>query len=155
MKPAPPHQLATRAGFLLRRAHQVAVALFTEEVGAVPLTPPQHNVLSMLLAHPRCHQTALGRLVGYDRATIGAVVAGLEARGLVVRASSPTDRRLKTLTITADGRRLLRAAGGVMDRINERVLGLLLPEQRPIFLAMLSKVAAAMPEAAEARSADR
>jgi hypothetical protein len=79
------HDLSHRPGFLLRKAHQVAVAIFSQEVGKLALTPPQHNVLSSLMANPGCHQTELGRIVGYDRATVGAVLAGLEARELVER----------------------------------------------------------------------
>lgn len=144
------HHLTGRAGFLLRKAHQVAVAVFSDEVGAIPLTPPQHNVLSMLLSHPGCHQTEMGRLVGYDRATVGTVVNGLAARSLLLRSSSATDKRLKTLTLTPKGRQLLKASGMAMDRINERVLAPLTPQERPAFLAMLARVALVdTPEAAD------
>jgi DNA-binding MarR family transcriptional regulator len=135
------HDHAHRPGFLLRKAHQVAVAIFMEEVGKLALTPPQHNVLSALLANPGCHQTEIGRIVGYDRATVGPVLAGLESRGLVERSGSADDRRRKTLTLTRKGRSLLDASNAAMDRINQRLLEPLAMHERPMFIALLSRVA--------------
>ena len=136
------HDLSRRPGFLLRRAHQVAVAIFAEEVGPIALTPPQHNVLSAVNAHPGLHQTEVSRLVGYDRATVGAVLAGLEARGLIRRAGSTLDRRLKTLTLTRRGRQLLADSDAAMERINDRIVASLAPRERRIFIDLLAKVAA-------------
>ena len=136
------HDLSRRPGFLLRRAHQVAVAIFAEEVGRIALTPPQHNVLSAVHAHPGSHQTEVSRIVGYDRATVGAVLAGLEARELIRRAGSADDRRLKTLKLTRRGEQLLVASNAAMERINERIVAPLAPRERKVFIALLAKVAA-------------
>ena len=141
------HDLSRRPGFLLRRAHQVAVAIFVEEVGTIALTPPQHNVLSAVHAHPGSHQTEVSRLVGYDRATVGAVLAGLEARQLIRRAGSADDRRLKTLTLTPRGKQLLVASNAAMERINERIVAPLAPRERKVFIALLAKVAASADKA--------
>jgi MarR family transcriptional regulator, lower aerobic nicotinate degradation pathway regulator len=137
----PEHDLGRRPGFLLRKAHQVAVAIFFEEVGAVSLTPPQHNVLAAVQAYPSSHQTALSRIVGYDRATVGAVLAGLEARALVRRAGASNDRRLKTIRITPKGAALLRASAAAMERINRRIVECLEPHERAQFIGMLAKIA--------------
>jgi len=135
------HDLSHRPGFLLRRAHQAAVAIFAEEVGRIELTPPQHNVLSAVRARPGCHQTGLSRMVGYDRATVGALLAGLEGRRLVKREPSAHDRRVRTLTLTARGRQLLEASTAAMERINARILEPLEPDERELFIALLSKIA--------------
>jgi DNA-binding MarR family transcriptional regulator len=135
------HDHTQRPGFLLRKAHQVAVAIFMEEVGKLALTPPQHNVLSALTANPGCHQTEIGRIVGYDRATVGAVLTGLESRGLVERNGSEHDRRRKTLTVTRKGRGLVAASNAAMDRINDRLLEPLAVHERPMFIALLTRMA--------------
>jgi DNA-binding MarR family transcriptional regulator len=135
------HDLSYRPGFLLRKAHQVAVAIFTEEIGKLALTPPQHNVLSALMANPECHQTEIGRIVGYDRATVGAVLATLEGRGLIERNGSESDRRIKKLTLTRKGQTLLNASNAAMDRINQRILDPLAVYERPLFVALLSRLA--------------
>jgi DNA-binding MarR family transcriptional regulator len=135
------HDLSRRPGFLLRKAHQVAVAIFAEEVGSIALTPPQHNVLSAVHARPGSHQTEISRMVGYDRATVGAVLAGLEARELIKRDGSARDRRLKTLKLTRRGRQLLEASNAAMERINERIVAPLAPRERELFIALLAKIA--------------
>ena len=139
------HDLSHRPGFLLRRAHQVAVAIFAQEVGRIALTPPQHNVLSAIAARPGCHQTELSKIVGYDRATVGAVLAGLESRDLVKRDGSLEDRRLKTLTLTPLGKKLLRASTAAMERINARILEPLHSRDRALFIELLSKIATTDP----------
>lgn len=137
------HDLHRRPGFLLRQAHQVAVAIFFEEIGDVPLTPPQHNVLATVQAFPDSHQTALARLVAYDRATVGAVLAGLENRELIVRNGAPGDRRLKTIRITRQGSALLKSSAAAMERISQRVVERLSPAEQSQFTDMLARVASA------------
>jgi DNA-binding MarR family transcriptional regulator len=83
--------------------------------------------------------------VGYDRATMGAVLLGLEARGLIRRRGSAKDRRLKLLTITPRGEQLLKLAEPVAERINERVMEILAPEERETFVRLLAKIAASSP----------
>lgn len=133
--------LARRPGFLLRKAHQVAVAIFTDEIGKLALTPPQHNLLAAVRAHPGCHQTGLARMVGYDRATVGAMLAGLEARALIQRDGSLQDKRLKTLKLTRRGVRLLQSADAAIERISERIVAPLARDERPVFLGLLAKIA--------------
>jgi DNA-binding MarR family transcriptional regulator len=140
-RPDDMHDLSNRPGFLLRKAHQVAVAIFSEEVGPLALTHPQHNVLSALMANPGCHQTEIGRIVGYDRATVGSVLAGLEARQLVERRDSDKDKRSKTLTLTRTGKKLLNESNEAMDRINLRILEPLAVHERPLFIALLARIA--------------
>lgn len=155
MAPAPDdlHDLSHRPGFLLRKAHRVAVAIFSEEIGNLTLTPPQHNMLSALMASPGCHQTELGRIVGYDRATVGVALAGLETRQLVERRGSEHDRRLKTLTLTRASRQLLSASNAAMDRINRRILEPLAVHERPLFIALLARIAFSGPQAKAAAAA--
>ena len=135
------HDLAHRPGFLLRKAHQVAVAIFHDEIGELELTPPQHNVLAAILAHPGSHQVEISRRVGYDRATVGALLVNLEARKLISRRSSSTDRRIRTLHITAEGKRLMSASTPAMVRINRQILEPLASHERELFVFLLAKIA--------------
>lgn len=129
--------LYARPGFLLRRAHQIAVGIFVEECAAYGLTPPQHSTLIVIDRCPALDQAALARAIGFDRATIGQVVEGLETRGLLKRQNSRTDKRRKTLVLTADGRALMRRAAGAIHRTSERLLAPLRPAQRKQFVELL------------------
>ena len=129
--------LYARPGFLLRRAHQIAVGIFVEECAAYGLTPPQHSTLIVIERCPGLDQAALARAIGFDRATIGQVVEGLEARGLLKRQSSRADKRRKTLLLTPRGRALMRRAAPAIRRTSERLLAPLRSSQRRLFVELL------------------
>ena len=87
---SPVGSLASRPGFLIRRLHQIHVALFLEECGAFDVTPVQYSIMSAVQANPGLDQASLGEEVGVDRATLANVAGRLESRGLVQRRASPT-----------------------------------------------------------------
>src|SRR5438128_1858094 len=68
-------------GHLIRRAHQVSVAVFMEETAGFDATPVQFAILNALLEDPGEDQVTLSRKVAFDAATFGAVIARLEGRG--------------------------------------------------------------------------
>ena len=81
--------LAVRPGFLIRRLHQIHLALFAEECGAFNVTPVQFSILTAAAAQPGLEQARLAHEVGVDRTTLANVVARLEGRGLVRRTVEP------------------------------------------------------------------
>jgi DNA-binding MarR family transcriptional regulator len=130
-----------RTGVLLRRAHQVAVSIFVREAAALALTPPQFHILATIGEHPGSHQTELSRIIGYDRATVGAVIAAIERRRLVVRKGSAADRRLKTLWLTAKGQTLLETAAPAIERIDDILVSPLTARERSQLNTLLVKLA--------------
>ena len=133
-------ELYERPGFLLRRAHQIAVGIFVQECAAFGLTPPQHSTLIVVEQCPGIDQATLARAIGFDRATIGQVLEGLEARGLLKRDSSPSDRRRKTLSLTPRGQSLIRRAAPAIRRTSKRLLAPLQAEQRRHFVELLLRI---------------
>ena len=89
----PTSELAARPGFLVRRLHQIHLALFAEECSAFNVTPVQYSIMTVAAAHPGLDQVALAYEVGVDRATLANVVARLENRGVLRRTQGRTDRR--------------------------------------------------------------
>ena len=73
--------------------------------------------------------------------TVGAVLAGLEARQLVERRDSDKDKRSKILTLTRTGEKLLNRSNEAMNRINLRILEPLAVHERPLFIALLTQIA--------------
>lgn len=138
--------LYARPGFLLRRAHQIAVGIFVEECAAYKLTPPQHSTLIVIEHCPGIDQAALARAIGFDRATVGQVVEGLEARGLLRRQNSRADKRRKTLLLTPQGRALMRRAAPAIERTSERLLAPLKQIDRKTFVGYLLQLAGELNE---------
>ena len=71
-------QLYGRPGFLLRRAHQIAVSLFLEETGDLRITTTQFGILHLLKHSPGLDQISVAKLLGLDRSTTGMVLTKLE-----------------------------------------------------------------------------
>jgi len=59
---------------------------------------------------------ALGEVVGTDPPATTVIVNDLESRGLVVRQTHPDDKRAKVVSLTAEGRRVVRSARAVNDK---------------------------------------
>jgi DNA-binding MarR family transcriptional regulator len=133
----PASTLADRPGFLIRRLHQIHVALFADECAAFGVTPVQYSLLTVAADRPGSDQARLAHAVGIDRATTASVLARLQARGLLRRAPSPADRRLKLVTLTAKGRRVLEALAVPAARAHARTVAALGETERAAFLQAL------------------
>ncbi|HEV3430848.1 MAG TPA: MarR family transcriptional regulator [Paraburkholderia sp.] len=92
------------AGHLIRRAHQIAVALFLEKMGR-DVTPVQYAVLRMLHEAPGLDQVTLAQRVALDTSTTAELAARLEAKGWIVREMLA--RRQRRLSLTPAGEALL------------------------------------------------
>jgi DNA-binding MarR family transcriptional regulator len=127
-------------GHLIRRAHQVATAIFAEECGN-ELTAVQYAALVAIGAHPRIDATRLSAIIYFDRSTIGDVLDRMAARGWIVRHPTPTDRRIKLLTLSATGRAVLRRAQPAIGRIQERLLAPLSAADAKTLVRLLAQIA--------------
>ena len=137
---APTTLLTARPGFLVRRLHQIHLALFAEECLPFGVTPVQYSIMSVLRGQPDLDQASLAHEVGVDRATLANVVARLEGRELVKRTQGQTDRRLKHVRLTARGHRLVVRMRDAAQRAHDRTVEPLSPQQRAAFLTALRKL---------------
>ena len=128
-------------GHLLRRCHQIAVAIFLDECHAYDLTPLQYVALSALVAHGRLDKAAIGDATALDRTTVAVVVKNLEARRCVVTRPSEHDRRAKLIEITDHGRRLLASVQVEVARAQERTVAPLTRGERAELMRLLRKIA--------------
>ncbi len=133
------HELYSRPGFLLRRAHQISVSLFMDEAAAEGMTSTQYGLMFILRARPGLDQIGLAKLSGLDRSTTGLVLGKLENAGLVKRSAAETDRRRKQLKLTRRGETALRKLSDPARRAQEKALAPFSVVERRQFLALLTK----------------
>jgi DNA-binding MarR family transcriptional regulator len=133
-------ELYAQPGHLIRRAQQIAVALFMEECAAVDLTPVQYAALVAIREHPGIDATRLSALVAFDRSTVGSVLERLEARKLIERYASADDKRIKLIKTTAAGASLTERAEAAVLRAQQRILKPLKPADRAKFMALLAQL---------------
>lgn len=130
-------------GHLIRRAHQVAVAIFMEETSDFEVTPVQFAILNALLDAPGEDQVTLAREVAFDAATFGSVIGRLEARGWVRREADAGDRRRKRLWVTPEGAEAARKMRRSVGKVQARILQPLSDEERAQLVALLDRLVAA------------
>lgn len=67
-------------------------------------------------------QTAIAELAGLDKTTMVVTLDALERAGYAERRVSSTDRRVRVVAVTPQGRRVLHQAYGVVREVIDRVL---------------------------------
>lgn len=109
---------------------------------AAGLTAVQVRVLQVIAETGRTTPTAIANRMGVSQATISALIDRLEAKGLVRRTRSDTDRRQTNLTLTDEGTEALsRAPDALQQRYVKRFEAL--PDwEQSMIVAALERVSA-------------
>lgn len=129
--------LAVQPGNAIRRLQQIAVALFMDETAGSGITPVQFAALTAVHSQPGIDQRTLAAAIAFDTSTIGGVIDRLEKRGLMVRRTSPADRRVRLLELTPDGEVMLQSIVPGVLRTQQRLLDPLPEAQREPFLQLM------------------
>ena len=141
----PPHKpwpLPQRPGFLIRRLHQIHVALFQEACGAFEVTPLQYSLLSAMAERGTADQTTLAADIALDRTTTTGALKRLEARRLVERPVSDDDRRARICRLTPAGAELLGEIETAARDAHRATLGSLSKAEQAAFVAMMQRIVA-------------
>ncbi len=93
------------------------------------MSPRAHSVLATAMTGEYT-QGEVARAVGLDKTTMVVTLDELEAAGLAERRPSPGDRRVRVIAVTPAGRRKVREAEAIMDRVREDVLSSLSADDR-------------------------
>lgn len=129
-------------GHLIRRAQQLAVAIFVEETAEFDVTPVQFAILNALIDEPGEDQITLSGRVAFDPATFGSVIGRLETKGWVTRQADPVDKRRKLLWITAEGEAIAIQMKRTASRAQVRILGPLEGDEKAQLMLLLGKLVA-------------
>lgn len=132
--------LAATPGHLIRRAQQIAVAIFAEHLSEADITPVQFAILNALLDSPGIDQVSLAKRVAFDPATSGSVIGRLEAKGWVVRQADPADKRRKLLVATPQGVQAMAAIQATVAQVQAHILSPLQPQEQVQFVHLLSRL---------------
>lgn len=133
-------ELYDMPGHLIRRLQQIAVSIWLDETQDCNIRPVQYAALSAIRAFPGMDQMELSRAIAFDRSTIQDVVIRIEKRGWIRREADHTDRRKRVLFITDDGAAVLDGMVKENLRAQERILEPLSPDERALFLEMISRL---------------
>ena len=125
--------------YLILAAQREGNRLFAEALRAWHLTPSQAEALRVLQDHEPLSLIALGDLLVCETGSPSRLVQGLVEAGLVERIPSATDKRMVTLTLTAQGREIAAHVGALEAQFYEANAGLLQDTPLPEMLKVLWK----------------
>lgn len=137
-----PWPLSQRPGFLIRRLHQIHVALFQELCGEFEVTPLQYSLLSALAARETADQTTLAGDIALDRTTTTGALKRLAARNFVERAVNGEDRRARLCRLTPAGAAVLAKIETAARDAHRATLGDLTEREQALFIDMMQRIVA-------------
>ncbi len=100
--------LVGHVGYSVRRFQIWIFQDFIKTLSAANIRPAQYSVMTVIGANPGMTQMAVAKRLGIERARLVHLLDSLEARNLVKRVPSPTDRRSHALHLTPSGQASLR-----------------------------------------------
>jgi DNA-binding MarR family transcriptional regulator len=149
----PAWPLDQRPGFLIRRLHQIHVALFQERCAAFEITPLQYSLLSALAVRGTADQTTLAADVALDRTTTTGALKRLQLRNFVERSIDQRDRRAQLCRLTKAGANLLRQMESSARAAHRETVADLRKADQKRFIAMMQQIVAARSRREEATAA--
>ncbi len=128
-------------GFLLSSLGHAVAAQFSARLAPLGLEPRQFALLRRVAAHEGDSQQTMGECLGIPPSRMVALVDELEARGLLERRPSPSDRRAHALHLTAAGKCLLAKAIALAAAFEGELTQDLDEATRPRLIEQLDRIA--------------
>ena len=134
----PPYRLDDQVGFLLRRAQQRHLSIFSEHIP--DFTPTQFAAMAKLHETGALSQNELGRQAAMDAATIKGVIDRLRKRGLISTRRDDRDQRRIYLDLTAEGRNQYLIQVAKAATVTARTVSYLSDAEHAQLIALLKKL---------------
>jgi DNA-binding MarR family transcriptional regulator len=133
--------LATLLGYRVTLANVVTRKVYTRHIGVpMQLKPVEFTILMLLLANTDVTQKRLGQALDVSAPNLTIVLDGLQARELVTRVRSETDRRSQHIHLTRKGQVLARKARDVSLTMEQDLLRHLSAAEQAMLIELLHKV---------------
>jgi DNA-binding MarR family transcriptional regulator len=143
--PTPPAAARLRVpgvAFLLSQLGYHSARLWKGRLAPLGLDPRHVMLLRHIADDEGRSQHALGEALRIPPSRMVALVDSLEERGLLRRRPNPNDRRVRTLHLTPDGRRLLGKIMEISLEHEEQLCTGLQPAEREQLITLLGRLAA-------------
>lgn len=104
------------------------------------LTPAEGRVLLVMAENEPTTASATADELGLGRSRLTPLVDGLVHKGFLKRVESASDRRVRTMTLTATGRKVARQATSFQITFHETLLRQFSPDEREQLLNGLAQL---------------
>ena len=109
-------RLENDLGFLLARTHRAMRRWLMSHLEPLNITYEQFRVLNALCDRDRVSQVNLADRVNADTTSLARMLDRMESAGLITREAKPADSRVNLVTLTENGRRIMRLLIPERDR---------------------------------------
>jgi DNA-binding MarR family transcriptional regulator len=129
--------------YLIRRLQLISVTVLAEALENEDMPVPQWAVLTGIYFHPDIDQSSLSEIVSIDRTNTGRFVDRLEAKGLVERRPSGSDRRIWMLRCTPRGTKMRERLVDRARASQQTLLSVLSKAEQKQFIDLMERVVVA------------
>lgn len=135
-----PQQEAALLGLLIHDVARLRSSAYDQWIKPLSISRAQCGVLARMVDHDGLTQTQLADRLVVGKASLGAVLERLEARGWVQRQADPGDQRLRRVFLTDAGRLLINDMTALERAFNRKALARLSADERAITVRALQKM---------------
>jgi DNA-binding MarR family transcriptional regulator len=136
-----PGRGTTGLGFLLAQVGGHAAAKFAERLAPLDLVPAHAGILRLLSTSAGLSQQELASRLGIHPSRLVAILDDLEARRLVERRQSPSDRRSYAIHLSEAGNQTLKEISRIARQHTESVCAALDESERQELASLLQRIA--------------
>jgi len=120
---------AIRSWLAVVRAYHLCDAVMTQNLAAIGMRTPDHEILANLLRDPGISQQVLAQRCFTAKSHISSLVGQLEKRGWVKREPDPADARARRLRLTAKGEAMAKKTAVVQAAVVRAMTAMDSPEE--------------------------
>lgn len=127
-------------GFRLRRIQNHLSRGFSDRIARKEIKPGAFSAMALISANAGLSQTTLSREIGFDKATVVAILDSLEDLGWAERRRSTEDRRRHALYLTKSGQKALQKMLDEAHENEKAVHAALSAQEQAQLFALLDKI---------------
>jgi len=132
--------LEKHLGYRLRRVSNRVSGSFARSLEEKEISVPEWVVLRHLSEQGETTPGKLADILTVTRGAISKIIDKLEAKDWIECRTDLEDTRVRLLTLTRNGRRVLPSLAKIADRNDEQFFGCLSPSERNALLHLLRKL---------------
>ena len=125
---------------LLHRVHQRATELFQQKMAGIDITARQYVVLVTVAQNDGASQQDIIDNTGIDRSTVSQIMQTMIRKGLLKRKRTKEDARAYAITVTDQGRDILKASEAIVEGVNEALVAALPATRAKTFIDNLRSI---------------
>ncbi|SMF58406.1 DNA-binding transcriptional regulator, MarR family [Xaviernesmea oryzae] len=143
-----------RAIYFLNQANHAVRTRLEAALAPMQMTGIQYTVLSVIGSRDGLSSAELSRRFFVTPQTMNELIGGLQRRNLITRKEDPANRRILRMSLTNEGKRMIKACDAAADIIERDVFSFLPQESYEQFRDLCRQIARNLRERDEAAKAE-